>query len=141
MGETKTKNDPPEFKIDAKLNEIKAEMSRGDYHILMAIIHENINEKGDFQLDAEALGPLPAGRDKSGMTLPVRPRYRSGGSRPSSRSSDNPENNLLRPLSTDAEPDAKRVEFKFKFRGFQVKILVRHLSAMSSFGNFFFFWL
>ena len=124
MGETKTKKDPPEFDVKATLNEIKAEMSRNDYSVLMAIIRENINEKGDFQLDAEALAPLPAGRDKAGMTLPVRPRYRSGGSRPSSRSSDNPENNLLRPLSTDAEPDAKRVEFKFKFRGFQVKCTI-----------------
>ena len=46
MGETKTKTDPPEFKIDAKLKQIKAELSKDDYNVVLAIVRTNINEKG-----------------------------------------------------------------------------------------------
>ena len=48
MGETKTKNDPPEFKIDAKLDGIQSEMSKSDYNVLLGIIH--ILNKPNFGL-------------------------------------------------------------------------------------------
>jgi hypothetical protein len=76
MGETKTKNDPPEFKVDARLKQIKAELSKDDYNVVMAIVRENIKEKGDFELDAER--PLPVGTDKSEMNLPLKKRHKSG---------------------------------------------------------------
>ena len=114
MGETKTINDPPEFKIDATLKQIHAELSKSDYNVLLAIARENINEKGDF----ETL--LATNGNARPTDLPIRKRYKSGNSRPSSRNSDGTEKSLRRLTSQDVEPDAKRIEFKFKFHGFEV---------------------
>ena len=114
MGETKTINDPPEFKIDATLKQIQAELSKSDYNVLLAIARENINEKGDF----ETL--LATNGNARPTDLPIRKRYKSGNSRPSSRNSDGTEKSLKRLTSQDVEPDAKRIEFKFKFTGFEV---------------------
>ena len=118
MSETKTINDPPEFKIDATLKQIQAEISKNDYNVLMLIARENINEKGDF----ETL--LATNGNARPTDLPIKRRYKSGNSRPSSRNSDGTEKSFRRLTSQDVEPDAKRIEFKFKFQGFEVGIVL-----------------
>jgi hypothetical protein len=48
-GSTK-KDDPAEISVSGTLYKIEAEMSKGDYSIVMAILSENFGEKGAFQL-------------------------------------------------------------------------------------------
>ena len=46
---SKIETDPAELKVTGVLKEISASMSRGDYNVLMAILVENFQEKGDFE--------------------------------------------------------------------------------------------
>ena len=87
MGGSKTKNDPPEFKICGRLYEIKLDLSRGDYNVIMEFLLKNFNEKGVMEIKRQDnLTKTNKGLDP----LPLKPRYHSGsGSRTSlsSRSS------------------------------------------------------
>ena len=86
MGGSKTKNDPPEFKICGRLYEIKLDLSRGDYNVIMEFLLKNFNEKGVM----EKRQNLTTKTNKGLEPLPLKHRYHSGsGSRTSlsSRSS------------------------------------------------------
>ena len=87
MGGSKTKNDPPEFKICGRLYEIKLDLSRGDYNVIMEFLLKNFNEKGVMEIKRQDnLTKTNKGLDP----LPLKSRYHSGsGSRTSlsSRSS------------------------------------------------------
>ena len=52
---SKIETDPAELKVTGVLKEISASMSRGDYNVLMAILVENFQEKGDFELSKNEL--------------------------------------------------------------------------------------
>ena len=113
---TKTKDDPAELKVTGVLKEISASMSRGDYNVLMAILVENFQEKGEFELTRNA--PKKPNFDKNALVLPVKSRY--SGSR-TSLSSDSVKSLRTAMKIDERHPLSKVVEFNFKFRGFQVK--------------------
>ena len=88
MGGSKTKNDPPEFKICGRLYEIKLDLSRGDYNVIMEFLLKNFNEKGVMEITRPQQDSTKT--NKGLDPLPLKPRYHSGsGSRTSlsSRSS------------------------------------------------------
>ena len=95
------------------------ELSRGDYNVTMAILAENFSEKGVFEMNS--LKRLPSRRpDRASLNLPLKNRYSSGGSKTSLSS-----NSSIKSLKTsmkmdERDPDAKGVEFNFKFKGFEV---------------------
>ena len=124
MSGSKTEHDPAELKVTGVLKEISASMSRGDYNVLMAILVENFQEKGDFELSKNEpkRSPRPQILDRNSLTLNVKSRYTSG-SRTSLTGSGSVKS-LRAALSVDQErhPLSKVVEFNFKFRGFQAEI-------------------
>lgn len=50
MNGTQKKEDPAEICISGTLYKIEAEISKGDYSVLMALITENFSEKGSFEV-------------------------------------------------------------------------------------------
>jgi len=50
MSGTLKKDDPAEISISGTLYKIEAEISKGDYSVLMALISENFSEKGTFEV-------------------------------------------------------------------------------------------
>ena len=106
------KDDPAEISISGTLYRIEAEISKGDFSVLMAIILENFGEKGAFESAAKE---APA-NDRSAMSLPVKPKY--SGSRTSLASNSS----LLEAMKVpERDPEVKAVEFSFKLRGLQVQ--------------------
>lgn len=108
------KDDPAEVSISGTLYRIEADISKGDYSVLMAIISENFGEKGAFQTVVPSATAEPA-KDRSALTLPVKSKYT--GSRTSLVSTSS----LLEAMRvTERDPEAKAVEFNFKLRGLRV---------------------
>ena len=86
----------------------------------MAILVENFQEKGEFELTKNV--PNKPNFDKNALNLPVKSRY--SGSR-TSLSSDSVKSLRTAMKIDERHPLSKVVEFNFKFRGFQVKLIVR----------------
>ena len=121
MNQALKKDDPPELKVEGALKQIRLELSRGDYNVLMAILMENFSEKGNFEVSS-LKRPPSARPDRTSLNLPLKNRYSSGGSKASLVS-----NSSIKSLKTtmkidERDPEARGVEFYFKFRGFQVRI-------------------
>ncbi len=68
MGGAKRKHDPAELKVTGTLYEIRLELSKSDYNVLMAILTNNFSEKGSFQTARETETIL----DRQELTLPIR---------------------------------------------------------------------
>jgi hypothetical protein len=114
MSGSMKKEDPAEISVSGTLYRIEAEMSKGDYSVLMAILTENFGEKGAFKT-AQTSNPTSA-NDRSAMTLPVKTKY--SGSRISLTSTSS----LLEAMKVpERDLEVKAVEFNFKLRGLQVK--------------------
>lgn len=99
--------------IAGTLYQIKAELSKGDYNVLMAILTENFSEKGDFEIQKRSL-------DKAALVLPIKSKY--SGSRTSLSSGSARSLRSAMKKAPDRDQNAKAVEFIFKFRGFQAEI-------------------
>ena len=118
MSGSMKKEDPAEISVSGTLYRIEAEISKGDFGVLMAFISENIGEKGAFQ----TAPALPA-TDRSAMTLPVKPKY--SGSRTSLASNSS----LLGAMKVpERDVEVKAVEFSFKLRGLQVSTHTYYIS-------------
>ncbi len=102
MAGTIKKEDPAEICISGTLYKIEADISKGDYSVVMALITENFSEKGSFEvlylkqvlevprsecdihnLQSESK-PASVG-DRNALSLPVKSKY--AGSRTSLGSS------------------------------------------------------
>ena len=124
MNGAKKKEDPAEIRATGTLYEIRAEMSKNDYDVLMAILINNFSEKGSFEsskkpppADSAALNALTTSR-KSEMSLPLKKRYSSQSSMGSQHSAQLQEA-LKMP---ERDPEARGVEFEFTFRGFKADL-------------------
>ncbi len=85
----------------------------------MAILQENFSEKGEFELAKIRKPSVQASPgDRSGLVLPIKSRY--SGSK-SSLSSGNARSLKTAMKMPERDPDARAVEFNFKFRGFQAE--------------------
>ena len=108
------KDDPAEVSISGTLYRIEADISKGDYSVLMAIISENFGEKGAFQTVVSSATAGHA-KDRSALTLPVKSKYNG------SRTSLSSTSSLLEAMRvTQRDPEAKAVEFNIKLRGLWV---------------------
>ena len=76
MMKSTTESDPAELKVTGVLKEISASMSTGDYNVLMAILVENFQEKGEFELRKNEVKVVkPQILDRNSLTLNVKSRY------------------------------------------------------------------
>lgn len=115
MSGAKRKEDPAEIKASGTLYEIRAEMSKSDYDILMAILVNNFSEKGAFVTEHgkkyERPNELTLGLNKS--------------RRQESRTSLMSQNSrkLQEALkASERDQEARAVEFDFTFRGFKADL-------------------
>lgn len=125
MSGSKMKDDPAEISVSGTLYRIEAEISKGDYGVMMAILTENFGEKGAFKT-MKAAGTGQA-NDRSALTLPVKTKYNG------SRSSLASTSSLLEAMkSQERDPEVKAVEFSFKLRGLQVThVLTLFMNSMT----------
>ncbi len=120
MNGAKKKEDPAELKVTGQLHQIAIDLSKGDYDVMMAVLLNNFQEKGAFQLEREHTDRHPA-RDREGneaMKLSLKSRQEQ---RASSRSSLISEHSVQLQSALnipERDPEARAVEFNFKFLGF-----------------------
>ena len=115
------KTDPPELSVTGTLCEIKVELSKEDYGVMMSMLNENFNEKGQFEETATVPTDVNRQQAGGGLQLPLKSKYKSGsrGSLSSAGASSLKEAIVK---SADREPDTRAVEFNFSFRGFEAKL-------------------
>ncbi len=121
MNGAKKKQDPAELKVTGTLYEIKLELSKSDYDVVMAILTNNFLEKGSFEVTRENESILNR-KEKKDLNLPLKSRRSASGSRTSLLSEQS-----IQQLQTvlkvpERDPESRAVEFIFKFRGFRADL-------------------
>ncbi|TRY69082.1 hypothetical protein TCAL_09656 [Tigriopus californicus] len=116
MNGSKDENDPAEISVRGTLKRIWAEMSKGDYDVLMGILLNNFSQKGEFEQVESS--PVPT-NNKNKMKLNLKKKHGSRTSLQSQRSSQSMSAVLQDP---ERHPKAKVVVFEFDFEGFQADI-------------------